>query len=147
MGSMKKMSGMSTPGINAKPADASSRKESASGHDMSAMKGMPGKAMSGMSKPAGGEVMSKEGRDAMGMGKAADDSDGKSRPGRMTGTGVVQGIDRATGKVKLTHVPIAALGWPQMTMFFRLQASSLAEKVKATPFTFPWRNRHPVMSS
>ena len=150
--SMKGMPGMSMPGSVSKPAAASSQKDGATGHDMGsmksmpgkamaggegaagddmgAMKGMPGKAMSGMSKPAGGEVMSKEGHDAMGMGKAADDSDGKSRPGRVSGTGVVQGIDRATGKVKLTHDPIAALGWPQMTMFFRLQASSLAEKVK-----------------
>jgi Cu/Ag efflux protein CusF len=101
----------------------------AGGHDMGAMKDMPGKTMSGMSKPAGGEAMSKEGHDGMGMGKA-DDSAGKSRPSRVTGTGVVQGIDKANGKVKLTHEPIAALGWPRMTMFFRLQASSLAEKVK-----------------
>lgn len=152
MGSMKKMPGMSMPGINAKAADASSQKESAAGHDMGSMKTMPanataggegsaghdmsamkdmrGKTMSGMSKPATGESGAKEGHDTMGMGKAADDSGGKGRNGPVAGTGVVQGIDKANGKVKLTHDPIAALGWPRMTIFFRLKDSALAEKVK-----------------
>jgi len=44
--------------------------------------------------------------------------------------GVVQGIDKANGKVKLTHDPIAALGWPKMTMFFRLKDDTLADQVK-----------------
>lgn len=152
MGSMKKMPGMGMPGMNAKPADASSRKESPAGHDMgsmknmpskaiaggegaaahdmNAMKDMPGQSMAGMSKPAVGESMGKEGHDAKAMGKGADDSAGKGRNGPVVGTGVVQGIDKANGKVKLTHDPIAALGWPRMTMFFRLKESALAEKVK-----------------
>ena len=49
----------------------------------------------------------------------------------VTGTGVVLGIDKANGKVKLTHDPLAALGWPKMTMFFRLKDSTLADQVKA----------------
>ena len=152
MGSMKAMPGMSMPAMESKPTGTSAEKEGAggrrmesmknmpgkataggegaAGHDMSAMKDMPGKTMSAMSKPAAGASISKEGHDAMAMGKAADDSAGKSRNGPVTGTGVVQGIDKANGKVKLTHDPIAALGWPRMTMFFRLKDGALAEKVK-----------------
>ena len=45
-------------------------------------------------------------------------------------TGVVQSIDKANAKVKLIHDPIAALGWPKMTMFFRLKEAALADQVK-----------------
>ena len=48
----------------------------------------------------------------------------------ITATGLVQSIDRAKGKVKLTHDPITALGWPKMTMFFRLKNAALADQVK-----------------
>ena len=48
----------------------------------------------------------------------------------ITATGVVQSIDKANGKVKLIHDPITALGWPKMTMFFRLKNAALAEQVK-----------------
>lgn len=44
--------------------------------------------------------------------------------------GIVQSIDKANGKVKLTHDPITALGWPKMTMFFRLKDAALAEQIK-----------------
>lgn len=45
-------------------------------------------------------------------------------------TGIVQSIDKANGKVKLTHDPITALGWPKMTMFFRLKDAALADQIK-----------------
>lgn len=45
-------------------------------------------------------------------------------------TGIVQSIDKANGKVKLTHDPIIALGWPKMTMLFRLKDGMLADQVK-----------------
>ena len=45
-------------------------------------------------------------------------------------TGVVKSIDKANGKVKLIHDPIALLGWPKMTMFFRLKDATLADQVK-----------------
>ena len=45
-------------------------------------------------------------------------------------TGVVKSIDKANGKVKLIHDPIIALGWPKMTMFFRLKNAALADQVK-----------------
>lgn len=143
--------GMAMPGTESKTAAGSSRKESAghdmgsmrnmpdkatagtehaAGHDMSSMKVMPGKAMPGMSKPDSRDAMSKEGHKAMAIGKEADDSSGRGRGGPVTGTAVVRSIDKANGKVNLTHDPIAALGWPRMTMFFRLKDSGVAEKVK-----------------
>ena len=48
----------------------------------------------------------------------------------ITATGIVQSIDKANGKVKLTHDPIAVLGWPKMTMFFRLKDAVLADQIK-----------------
>ena len=45
-------------------------------------------------------------------------------------TGIVQSIDKANGKVKLIHDPIAVLGWPKMTMFFRLKDAALADQIK-----------------
>ena len=45
-------------------------------------------------------------------------------------SGVVKSIDKANGKVKLIHDPIAVLGWPKMTMFFRLKDTTLAEQIK-----------------
>jgi Cu/Ag efflux protein CusF len=50
--------------------------------------------------------------------------------GTVSGTGVVQQIDKANGKVKMTHDPIDALGWPRMTMLFRLKEGALADQVK-----------------
>ena len=54
----------------------------------------------------------------------------RSRTAVITGTAIVQGVDKPNGKVKLTHDPIDALGWPKMTMFFRLKDSALADQVK-----------------
>lgn len=45
-------------------------------------------------------------------------------------SGVVKSIDKANGKVKLIHDPIAVLGWPKMTMFFRLKDTTLADQIK-----------------
>ena len=99
---------------------------------MGSMKDMPGKTMPDMNSKAGDATKSKEGHGAMAMGKpqSAPGQPGNAQTAGVTGTGVVQGIDKANGKVKLTHDPIAALGWPKMTMFFRLKDSSLADQVK-----------------
>ena len=51
--------------------------------------------------------------------------------GTITAIGVVREVDKVNGKIKLTHEPIKALGWPQMTMFFRLKDAALADRVKA----------------
>ena len=44
---------------------------------------------------------------------------------------MVQQVDKANTKIKLSHDPIPALGWPKMTMFFRLKDDALADQVKA----------------
>ena len=76
--------------------------------------------------------ISKEDHDAMRKDKpqTATGLSADAQTAGITGTGVVQAIDKINGKVKLTHDPIAALGWPKMTMFFRLKDSALADQVK-----------------
>lgn len=132
MSSMKDMPGKTTPGMDKQAATAPKSKEGSSGHDMGSMKDMPGKTMPGMDSKTGGAPKSKEGAGAMAMAKpqSASGQPANAQTAGITGTGVVQGIDKANGKVKLTHDPIAALGWPKMTMFFRLKDSSLADQVK-----------------
>lgn len=41
------------------------------------------------------------------------------------GVGVVRKVDAAQGKVTLQHEPIDALGWPGMTMAFRVKDAKL----------------------
>ena len=96
------------------------------------MKDMPGKTMPGMDSKTADAPTSKEGHGEMAMAKpqTAPVQSANAQTAGITGTGVVQGIDKANGKVKLTHDPIAALGWPKMTMFFRLKDSALADQVK-----------------
>jgi len=48
----------------------------------------------------------------------------------IVGHGRVQEVDKANGRVKLAHEAIEALGWPKMTMFFRLKDIALVEQVK-----------------
>ena len=46
------------------------------------------------------------------------------------GTGVVKEIDAKTGMVLIKHDPIPSLGWPEMTMNFRVAAPELLKGVK-----------------
>src|SRR5690348_5564463 len=46
------------------------------------------------------------------------------------GRGVVVKVDRVNALIRINHDPISALGWPRMTMSFRLRESALAEQVK-----------------
>lgn len=127
MHSMKDM-----PGMDKKAATAPKTKKGAGGHDMHSMKDMPGKTMPGKDSKTAGAPMNKEGHGEMAMAKSqtASGQSAKTQTAGVTGTGIVQDIDKANGKVKLTHDPIAALGWPRMTMFFRLKDSALADEVK-----------------
>ncbi len=43
------------------------------------------------------------------------------------GMGVVKAINEKSGKVQIAHQPIAALGWPAMTMWFGLDARHLRD--------------------
>ena len=46
------------------------------------------------------------------------------------GTGVVKELDPKTGMMTIKHDPIAALGWPEMTMSFRAVPAELLKNVK-----------------
>ena len=131
VGAMKHGPGTTMPGMDSKTDDAAKGKEKAAGHDMGSMQHKPGKTTPGMDKPAATAPMNKDGHHAMAMAKP------QSAPGQtaiaptsIVGSGVVQSIDKPNGKVKLTHEPIAAMGWPKMTLFFRLKERSLADQVK-----------------
>lgn len=50
--------------------------------------------------------------------------------GPIPANGVVLQVDQAKATVKIDHDPIPALGWPSMTMPFRLKESALATQVK-----------------
>ncbi|MBI3777639.1 MAG: copper-binding protein [Gammaproteobacteria bacterium] len=45
--------------------------------------------------------------------------------------GVVQQVKPEEGKVKISHEPIAALGWPAMTMYFRVKDKAVLEGIAA----------------
>lgn len=116
MSTMKTMPGKTMPktmpGMDKQAADAPKSKGGAAGHDMAAMKAAKGNETMAMAHP---EAKSGQSPRAAGAG--------------ITAFGVVQGIDKNSGKIKLTHDPVAALGWPKMTMFFRLKDSALAEQL------------------
>ncbi len=38
--------------------------------------------------------------------------------GHVRGTGILNAVDPAAHKVRLTHAPISEIGWPSMTMDF-----------------------------
>ena len=139
MGSMQHKPGTTMPGMDAKTGDARKGKGGTAGHDMGSMQQKPGTAMPGMHPSTGDAPKGKGGTAGHDMGSMKD-MPGKTMPGmdkpaaptpkNITGTGSVQLIDKVNGKVKLTHDPIAAMGWPKMTLFFRLKESSLADQVK-----------------
>jgi Cu(I)/Ag(I) efflux system membrane fusion protein len=51
-------------------------------------------------------------------------------PASHRGVGVIESIDAASGKIRITHEPIATLNWPGMTMDFMLANPSLAGGLK-----------------
>ena len=91
------MPGMASKSGSSPPAAADAK----AGHDMGAMKSMPGMAPKSTGAPSG----------------------------PLTGTGVVRGIDKANGKMRVTHDPIEAMGWPKLTLFFKLKDTALADRV------------------
>lgn len=60
----------------------------------------------------------------------ADVSESSAPAGLIPAKGIVLHVDQAKATVKIDHDPIPALGWPRMTMPFRLKERALAEKVK-----------------
>ena len=91
-------------------------------------------AAAGESKEALPTTGGHEGHETMAKTEPQPSSLTKNLPTGMgatiAATGIVQSIDKANGKVKLIHDPIAVLGWPKMTMFFRLKDAALADQVK-----------------
>jgi Cu(I)/Ag(I) efflux system protein CusF len=66
------------------------------------------------------------------------------------GTGVVQSVDTANGSLTIAHEPIAGLGWPAMTMAFKVDQASLLEGVEAgehIEFTLRGRDMSAVVTS
>ncbi len=98
-------------------------KEVADSPGKDSMSGVPSDSMPDMDSNTAVEMAKAETQTSPAQPKIA-------RTTAISGVGVVQGIDKANGKVKLSHDPIAALGWPRMTMFFRLKDSALADQVK-----------------
>ena len=132
MHSMKDMPDKAMRGRDVKAAAEPMTNDSVGGHDMNSIKDMPDKGKPDKGSKTAAAPMSKEGHEAMSKAKPQSEPAQfvNAQTDGITGTGVVQGIDKANGKVKLTHDPIAALGWPKMTMFFRLKDSALADQVK-----------------
>lgn len=48
-----------------------------------------------------------------------------AKPADVTGTGVIKAIDTANDTITLQHEPIAALGWPAMTMVLKVASPDL----------------------
>jgi Cu(I)/Ag(I) efflux system protein CusF len=66
------------------------------------------------------------------------------------GMGVVQSVDTANGSLTIAHEPIAALGWPAMTMSFKVDKPALLDDVKAgehIEFTLRGRDMSAVVTS
>jgi Cu/Ag efflux protein CusF/putative intracellular protease/amidase len=51
-------------------------------------------------------------------------------PADVAGIGVIEAIDTANGTLTLQHEPIAALGWPTMTMVLKVAAPDLLTRAK-----------------
>ncbi|MBW3558542.1 MAG: copper-binding protein [Proteobacteria bacterium] len=50
---------------------------------------------------------------------------------KVKATGVVKGVDAKTNTITVAHDPITALGWPAMTMSFKVASPSLLKGLKA----------------
>jgi Cu(I)/Ag(I) efflux system protein CusF len=66
------------------------------------------------------------------------------------GIGVVQTVDAPNNSLTIAHEPIAALGWPAMTMAFKVDPPELLEGVDAgerIEFTLRGRDMSAVVTS
>lgn len=121
------MVGMAMPGMSQQASKmnmAGAQQHDAHDGNAKAGGGMPGMSMKDGHLPQG-----KAG--AMpGMAMPGMDKSGDPEMARLTGTGVVRDVDKAGGRIRLTHDPIAAVNWPQMTIVFRVKNASLVDQVK-----------------
>jgi len=158
MPGMGAMPGMNMPGMNSKGASATSGKTAKAMAGMGAMpaKGaMPKMNMGGAEAKDGHQEASKTegampGMSAVGMASKDEHSSGARAGGSMPGmampgmgsksdesdnailmgTGVVRDVDKSTGRIRLTHDPIAAVSWPRLTIVFRMKNAALVDQVK-----------------
>jgi Cu(I)/Ag(I) efflux system periplasmic protein CusF len=66
------------------------------------------------------------------------------------GVGVVQAIDEASGTVTIAHEPIESLGWPAMTMPFKIARPNVLDGVtvgERIEFTLQGRDMSAVVTS
>lgn len=66
------------------------------------------------------------------------------------GVGVVQSVDSASGALTIAHEPIESLGWPAMTMAFKVARPDLLNGVAAgqrIEFTLRGRDMAAVVTS
>lgn len=54
----------------------------------------------------------------------------ETKPADVQGVGVVKAVDTAKDTITLQHEPIAAIGWPAMTMPFKVASTRLLTQVK-----------------
>ncbi len=54
----------------------------------------------------------------------------ETKPTQAQGVGIVKTIDAAKGTITLQHQAITAIGWPAMTMTFKVDPPALLQKVK-----------------
>jgi Cu(I)/Ag(I) efflux system protein CusF len=70
-------------------------------------------------------------------------------PQTAEGTGVVRSVNAQAGTVTVAHEPIQALGWPAMTMAFRVRSADLLNGVGVgarVHFVLANENGRPVMT-
>ncbi len=130
MGAMKAMPGHTMPGMDAEDAAPPMSNEAGDSHDMNAMEEMSEKAMPRKDEKSSDASGHTHDDMATAKSQSAPAQPESKQTAAIVGTGVVQGVDRSGGKIKLAHDPIDALGWPKMTMFFRLKDRALADQVK-----------------
>lgn len=58
-------------------------------------------------------------------------TDGVRHAGEARGTGIVKAIDAPRGTMTLQHQAIASIGWPAMTMAFKVATPALLKSVRA----------------
>jgi len=66
-----------------------------------------------------------------GVGQAAPDAAAADGAQAASAVGVVQQVKPEEGKIKISHEPIPALGWPAMTMYFRVKDKAVLEGIAA----------------
>ena len=90
------------------------------------------------------------GKDKKGMEMKGMEADKKSEATSHKGVGTVKKVDRAGGKVTITHGPIPTMKWPAMSMTFTVKDKALLGKFsqdKKVEFEFVEQGSNYVITS